>query len=114
VTPSPDASHADLWGAVDEATIWRAWPGECVVFRPRRGETHLVSALAASVMRCLLRTPATVDDLMEEGLRSDSADGSSRCTKEEIRKALSSLASRGLVARGLPSAPINESDYHAD
>lgn len=107
MTPSPDASHSDLWGAVDEATIWRTWPGECALFSPGRGETHLLSALAASVMLRLLKAPATVDDLMAADLVPESADGASHSSIEEIRNALAVLASRGLVARFAPTKTID-------
>jgi PqqD family protein of HPr-rel-A system len=99
---------SDLWRAADEGMLCRSWPDACVVYNPIRGETHLVTGVAASVMTHLLETSASVDDLIAAGVLPTSTDREGRDSAEQVQHVLSSLAGRGLALRVVSAAPLDE------
>ena len=52
---------------VDEGTlVWRVWdPGECVAYHCVAGETHLLNAVTAAVLRVLERSTLSLDELCD-------------------------------------------------
>jgi PqqD family protein of HPr-rel-A system len=52
---------------VDEgALIWRVWdPDECVAYHRVAGETHLLNAVTAAVLRVLERSTLALDELCD-------------------------------------------------
>ena len=54
------------WTRPESSTVRvRSWDGECVVYDARRGDTHLLSAVASCALHSLPVDGATVDELTE-------------------------------------------------
>ncbi len=55
-----------IWRAASRAPLsWRQWGDEAVVFHPDSGDTHLLDALAAEILRRLESAPASRAALLE-------------------------------------------------
>ena len=57
----------DLWKSVDPSALkWRVWSDEHVVYDDGSGDTHLLDAEAAAVLRRLTEGPASASELAAE------------------------------------------------
>jgi len=52
------------WGLPEDVSLlWRSWDEEVIVFNRASGQTHLLDALSAEVLKQLERHPASLDEL---------------------------------------------------
>lgn len=92
-----------------EGLLLRTWPGEDVAaaFAPGRGSTHLVSTLAAEVLRELTEaSPATPEALVQrlwDGEAPDH-DDARREALDTVGAALQALLQAGLIRRAESAA----------
>ena len=64
--PLPTELGGPRYIANREAVIWRAWDAdECVVYHRLSGETHLLNAVTASVLRALEQRAMSVGELFD-------------------------------------------------
>ena len=53
------------WGLPEDVgLLWKSWDEEVIVFNQASGQTHLLDALSAEVLRELEQRPVTVVDLV--------------------------------------------------
>ena len=61
---APPLAANQPWGLPDDvALLWKSWDEEVIVFNRASGQTHLLDALSAEVLRELEMRPRTVADL---------------------------------------------------
>lgn len=88
--------------------LMRAWGDEVVVYHSCSGDTHLVDALGAEVLNCLLQGPHTVEALLDHilsELNSNSGSGTedmgrtpaTERLRQYVERFLEDFRRRGLV-----------------
>ena len=61
--PAPEAEDR-RWGLPEDVgLLWKSWDEEVIVFNQASGQTHLLDALSAEVLRELEQRPRTIIDL---------------------------------------------------
>ncbi len=61
---APPLAADQRWGLSDDvALLWKSWDEEVIVFNLASGQTHLLDALSAEVLRELERRPRTLSEL---------------------------------------------------
>lgn len=75
---------------------WREWDGDCIVFNPVTGHTHLLDALAARILRHVCAGAPTAGAIVERLGREIELNLDSTAVAS-IDQALDRLARLGLV-----------------
>lgn len=79
--------------------LWRSWgPGEFVVYHRESGETHLLNAVTAFVLRTLRSEPLTCSELADRA--ADEFGPEFDEPEKELETLLGHLDRLGLVDRG--------------
>jgi PqqD family protein of HPr-rel-A system len=92
------APNPKRWSSKREPALrWRTWGAHSVVFNPASGDTHLLNASAAAVLRILESRPSSVEELCEE-LSSRSVAPRGDSLTGEIEALLEELDELGLAA----------------
>ena len=60
------------WKVPQECRLeWRSFGSLHIVFNPASGDTHLLNAVSAAVLRSLEETPSTIDELQARSNATD-------------------------------------------
>jgi PqqD family protein of HPr-rel-A system len=92
-------SHAGYW--VSRPLLWKQWGDELVVYDIESGNTHLISPVAAKILRRLDQQPSTLAQVAEY-LTSEVDIDSDPELVQHIERLISDLDELGLVK------PFNE------
>lgn len=96
MTPGPDKADVRWKVCGSSGLCWRAWDDEHVVFHPASGDTHLLNAFTAEVLRALEECPATGSELTQ--LLAPACDaGGEPSLREQIDNLLTRFHELGLI-----------------
>lgn len=83
-----------VWRAAD--LRWRSWDQQWAVYNIASGNTHLLTAIAAEILRVLEHKPATAVDLSQKLAASASLRPDEELI-DQVRKLLANLDDMGLI-----------------
>ena len=93
---------AKTWRAVSASSHhWHQWDGEYLVYNDRSGDTHLLTDIAARLLRRLEDRPMAVDDLVALANR-DGREDEPPWSESEIMDMVLQFEGFGLIE---PTAP---------
>lgn len=79
---------------------FRRFDAEALVFNPLTWETHLLTGKAASVLACLLRSPASIDELVQSMADSWDEGTPPDVRRESVSRVLEELRDLELIGEG--------------
>ncbi len=78
--------------------VWREWNNQFVVYHPPSGDTHLLTAVAASVLRALESAPRSMKELVRTAL-SHSNDQTDHPLLMQIEDLIDTLERKGVIEK---------------
>jgi len=92
-----NSSHVPVWRiAADSDVRMRSWEGEHVLYLVNSGDTHLIGAEAAHIMRLLQRGPATQAELTQQ-IAASSTQEAGIDLRRRVESLLRELGSHGII-----------------